>query len=362
MPRLPLPSVDRVPGGTAFAGLSRRVRTLIVAGVLFLVLFVLALLMPVPYVILTPGPTYNTLGRAYGSSVITIDGRSAKATTGHLNLTTVSVTTQSVSAFQAFVGWLAHDQVVVPRSAVYPPNQTTKQTNEQNIQDFIQAQDSATNAALCQLHYPQGVSVVQTVKGEGSAGKLQPHDRFVSVAGRPTTTVSQLTKVLATQTPKTTVPVVVLRSGKDVTEHITLGAPNKGKQGASLGVGLETGCFAPFTVDLGLANRIGGPSAGLMFALGIMDKVGDTDLTKGMFIAGTGTIDSSGGVGAIGGIALKMIAARDKGASVFLAPAGNCSDVRGAIPSGLDVVKVSTLKGAVHDLLALQQHKSVPHC
>jgi PDZ domain-containing protein len=81
-----------------------------------------------------------------------------------------------------------------------------------------------------------------------------------------------------------------------------------------------------------------------------------------MFIAGTGTIDPTGKVGPIGGIALKMIAARRKGATVFLAPAGNCSDVKGATPKGLDVVKVSALHDAVQDLLALQAGKAVPHC
>jgi Lon-like protease len=81
-----------------------------------------------------------------------------------------------------------------------------------------------------------------------------------------------------------------------------------------------------------------------------------------MFIAGTGTISPAGAVGPIGGIALKMIAARHKGATVFLAPAGNCADVRGAIPKGLEVVKVDTLHTAVQELLALQQHRAVPHC
>lgn len=366
MARLSLPSADRVPGGAAFAGLSRRVRTLIVAAVAFVVLFVLALTLPVPYVILTPGPTYNTLG-TYGNDtqIIAIDGRTANKTSGHLNLTTVSVTTQSVSAFQAFAGWLAHDRVVVPRSAVYPPNQSTQETNRKNTQDFIDAQDSATQAALCQLGYPEGVSVTGTTSGSPSAGKLKVHDRFVSVAGKTTTTAAQLKAVLDAQAVGTTVPVVVARSGKDVTQTITLGQPAKNdtdQRGGRLGVAVETGCFASFTVDLGLANEIGGPSAGLMFALGIIDKVGPTNLTGGRFIAGTGTIDSSGNVGAIGGIALKMIAARAKGASVFLAPAANCPDVRGAIPGGLDVVKVSTLKGALQDLSDIRQGKSVPHC
>lgn len=363
MARLSLPSVDRVPGGAAFASLSRRVRTLIVAGVAFLVLFVLALTMPVPYVVLSPGPTYNTLGGdGNGNAIITIDGRKANKTNGHLNLTTVSVTTQSISAFQAFSGWLQSDEVVVPRSAVYPPNQTQQETNQRNTQDFITSQDSAINAALCELGYPQGVSVIAPTKGGPSDGKLQAHDRFVTVDGKKATTSAELTSALRSLTPGTSVPVTVLRSGKQVTVEVTPRAAPKNTRGALLGVNVSVGCFAPFTVDLGLANEIGGPSAGTMFALGIIDKVGTTDLTGGKFIAGTGTIDSDGDVGAIGGIALKMIAARAKGASVFLAPAANCSDVRGAIPSGLNVVKISTLHGAVQDLLDLQQGKSVPHC
>ena len=110
-----------------------------------------------------------------------------------------------------------------------------------------------------------------------------------------------------------------------------------------MGVNVAAGCVAPFQVDLGLADQIGGPSGGLMFALGIMDKVGPDDLTAASEIAGTGTIDATGAVGAIGGIQLKMIAARRAGATVFLAPATNCADVRGNIPKGLNVVKVDSL-------------------
>jgi PDZ domain-containing protein len=100
----------------------------------------------------------------------------------------------------------------------------------------------------------------------------------------------------------------------------------------------------------------------MMFALGIIDKITPADLTGGRFIAGTGTIDPKGNVGPIGGIQLKMIAAKNKGATVFLAPAGNCDDVRKATPHGLQVVKVSTLHEAVQDLLDIQQGKSVPGC
>lgn len=338
-------------------------RTLLVGGVLFLVLFVLALTMPVPYVILSPGPTYNTLGTDdSGQTIIVINGTATKNTTGHLNLTTVNVSTQQLTAFAALDGWLLHDEVVVPRSSIYPPGKSQQQVEQQNIQDFTNSQDSATAAAFCELGYPRGFGVV-TVDPKGpSHGVLMPADRLVTLNGKAVDSIKALTAVLESQQPGTTAKVSVIRATKSATLQVRLTDPPKNGKGARLGITVADACLAPFEVDLGLGNEIGGPSAGLMFALGIMDKVGPTDLTKGMFIAGTGTIDTDGRVGPIGGIALKMIAARHKGATVFLAPADNCPDVRGVIPKGLNVVKVDTLHSARQDLLDLQAGKSVPHC
>jgi PDZ domain-containing protein len=363
VPRVVLPSIDRIPGGRDFASLSRRVRTLSIAAALFIVLFVLALTMPVPYVVLSPGPTYNTLGTDNaGNAIIVIEGKKTKQPTGHLNLTTVSISGGSVTAFQALTAWLMHDEVVVPRSAVYPPGQSQEQTDKQNTQDFLTSQDTATAAALCELHYPRGFGILK-VKADGpSNGILHAGDFIESVNGKPADSADKLAKVLSGYEPGTTVTVRVTRATKPVDLQVRLGPPLEGRTGGTLGVIVTSGCLAPFTVDLGLGNQIGGPSAGLMFALGIMDKVGSVDLTKGRFIAGTGTIDANGKVGPIGGIQLKMIAARDKGATVFLAPAGNCADVRSATPSGLQVIKVDTLGSAVQDLLKIERGEPVPHC
>ncbi len=343
MPRFALPPIERVPGGRGFAALSRRVRTLAIAGVLFVVLFILALTMPVPYVILSPGPTYNTLGTDdRGSTIVVIEGKKATTTTGHLNLTTVSISSESVTAFQAIAAWLSHDEVVVPKTSVYPPGTSQQKTNEQNTQDFLSSQDSATAAALCELHYPKGFGVLKVNADGPSHGVLQPGDFLRTVDGKPAGLGGRAEQgARAPKPPGSRCALTVTRKQQPADLKVTLGQPLKGKKGASLGIVVADGCLAPFTVDLGLGNQIGGPSAGLMFALGIMDKVGTVDLTKGRFIAGTGTIDTDGKVGPIGGIALKMIAAKDKGASVFLAPAGNCDDVRKATPHGLKVVKVT---------------------
>jgi PDZ domain-containing protein len=339
------------------------VRTLLVGGVLFLVLFVLALTMPVPYVILSPGPTYNTLGTdEAGNKIIVINGTKTNQTRGHLNLTTVNVSTQPLTAFAALDGWLLHDEVVVPKASIYPPGQSQQQVDQQNVQDFTQSQDSATSAAFCELGYPHGFGVIGVDPKGPAHNRLRPGDQLRTLDGRSIDSTKKVTAVLSTQTPGTVVTVAVTRAKKPVVVKVKLTTPPKGGKGARMGIVVSDACLAPFEVDLGLGNEIGGPSAGLMFALGIIDKIGPRDLTKGVFIAGTGTITATGEVGPIGGIALKMIAARHKGATVFLAPAGNCADVRGATPKGLQVVKVDTLHSALQDLLALQAHRAVPHC
>ena len=343
--------------------MTRRVRTLIVGSVLFVVLVILAVTLPVPYVVLSPGPTYNTLGADdQGAQIIVLKGRAAKVTSGHLNMTTVDVSGEQVTMVQALVGWLQRDRTVVPRSSVYPPGQSQQQVNQQDTQQFAQSQDAATVAAFCQLGYPRRLQIQSVDPALGAKGRLVPGDVLVSVAGAPAGTSTQLTAVLSAHRAGQSVPVLVTRSGRTVRTTVTLSPPSGTATSARLGIAVATACVAPFTVDLGLGNQIGGPSAGLMFALGIMDKVGPLNLTGGRFIAGTGEIQPDGTVLPIGGIQLKMIAARRAGATVFLAPAQNCADVLGATPAGLDVVKVNALSDAVTDLQALQQNRPVPHC
>lgn len=364
----PPPPGETAPSGPkrSLLGVSRRVRTLLVAGALFLVLLILTMTLPVPYVVLSPGPTYNTLGTAQNAGkdqpIIEIIGRSPNKTTGNLNLTTVSYSTAKLTVFDALSAWLQSTEVVVPRSSIFPPGQSTDDVNKQNTADFSQSQDDAITAASCELGYPAKFGVVTVLGGGAAQGKLEPQDLISTIDGQPADSQSALLAVLAKHAPGAKVSVAITRTSKAKTVEITLGKPLQGRSGASIGIEPGQVCQLPFQVDLGLGNQIGGPSAGMMFALGIIDKVGKIDLTKGRFIAGTGTIDTTGKVGAIGGIQLKMIAARKAGATVFLAPAGNCSDVKGAIPGGLEVVKVDTLHNAVQDLQALENKQSVPHC
>jgi PDZ domain-containing protein len=341
--------------------MSRQSRTLIFGAVLCLVLGVLSFTLRVPYLVESPGPTFNTLGQNDGKEIIAVSGHPSSKTSGHLNLMTVLSDTEKTTVVGALEGWLRHDQVVVPYDAIYPPGTTKQQQNAANAQDFAASQDNATAAAACELGYPKGFGIFSVADDSPNKNVLQPGDRLVSLDGAAVPDDATLRKVIGTHQPGEKVAVRLVRDGKQLTETATLGQPAAGSSTPRLGVSVGVGCLLPFQVSLSLAG-IGGPSAGMMFALGIIDKVGNHDLTRGRFIAGTGTIDPSGTVGQIGGISLKMIAARRAGATIFLAPASNCSDVKGNIPKGLDVVKVSTLHEAITDLDTLASGGSVPHC
>ncbi|MBA3339597.1 MAG: hypothetical protein H0T54_07635, partial [Geodermatophilaceae bacterium] len=144
------------------------------------------------------------------------------------------------------------------------------------------------------------------------------------------------------------------------TAEITTAAATD-RAGSVLGVVVSDARWAPFNVDIRV-DEVGGPSAGLMLTLGILDLVGDVDLTGGDRIAGTGTIDSDGVVGPIGGIRLKMIAASDLGAVVFLVPETNCAEALLQVPAGLVLASVGTLDDALSALDDVRDGRAPPSC
>lgn len=343
--------------------MSRRVVTLVTGAVLLLALVVGGSQLPVPYAELGPGPTLDTLGvDQSGREIIQVTGRAEDETSGHLNLTTVSVRDR-LDLLGALRGWLDPERSVVPREEIFPPGQTQQQTDEKNTRDFVTSQNSAELAALAYLE--QTEVVISAVEADSpSNGRLAEKDVLTAVQGRPVGSIADLGDVLRETTPGATVTVAYERAGRAATTRVTTarGTDESGRTRAVLGVGVTLQSTAPYKVKIALDDRIGGPSAGLMFALGILDKIGPEDLTGGRFVAGTGTIDVSGAVGPIGGIPLKLIAARDKGATVFLVPAANCAEATRKPPAGLQLVRVETLAGAVDALEALQAGRPAPAC
>jgi len=343
--------------------MSRRLVTLIVAGVCVLAGLIVAGVSSVPYVALTPGPTLNTLGSPEGKPLIQISGRRTYPTTGHLNMVTVSYSGgpgTTFNIFNALGAWLTPDDAVVPQTEIFSPGQSQQQVQQQDTQEMVGSQQDATAAALCYLKIPfKTVNQVRlTVKGTPAYGVLHQGDVITAVDGKQATCHTPIVSLIRDRKPGAPVTITVQR-GKTTKEY-RLVTKDVGNQPV-IGVQLNTTFTFPFSVKIYIPD-IGGPSAGMMFALGIIDKLTADNLTDGKFIAGTGEIDATGGVQPIGGIQQKMAGARNAGATIFLAPAGNCPDTQGAVPAGLRVVKVSTLAGAVHALQNIRNGQPVPSC
>jgi PDZ domain-containing protein len=344
--------------------MSRRSLTLAITGLATVAAIAVAVLFPVPYVILTAGPTLNTLGKdSSGQPLIAVTGHATYPTSGHLNLVTISYQGgpgSNLNIFQALRAWLAPSEAVVPQSELFPPGQTAQETQAQDTEQMASSQELATAAALTQLHvkYQTQVEVVSTAAGYPAAKSLKAGDVIEAVDGKPVTGETSLSSMITAHPVGSTLQLEVLRAGKT----LTIPVASKASGGSAvIGVQVQEQYKFPFNVRITVGD-IGGPSAGMMFALGIIDKLTPMNLTGGKFVAGTGEITASGQVQPIGGIQQKMVGARNAGATVFLAPAGNCSDTTGAVPAGLRVVKVSTLSQAVSDLEAIKAGKPVPSC
>jgi len=338
---------------------SRRLGTLAVGALLLIALATGGSLLPVPYVALGPGPTYNTLDSIDGRQIITVTGREPNPSTGKLSLTTVAVS-DGLELFRAIEGWVDSEESVVPREEVYPPDQTDEQIDQANREDFLNSQNSAEAAALGELGYPMKVVVVEIPDGSPSEGVLRPGDAIESVNGTAIGDPDTLIGILEGLPPGADVTVEFSRGESDRSETVTT-TEAQDRDGAALGVAISYERKAPFDVEINVAN-VGGPSAGLMLTLGILDLVGDTDLVDGLFVAGTGTITAEGEVGPIGGVRLKTIAASDLGADAFLVPDGNCAEAMENAPDGLPLVSVSTLDDALDALEDLRDGRTPPLC
>jgi Lon-like protease len=338
-----------VPPAPADLTLRPQNRLLLIAGFTTLLLAAIATLLPVPYALLKPGPTINTLGESEGKKLIVISDRKTYPTEGHLDLTTVSLfggPGHRINLWQAVQGWADSSISVLPKDVLFPPGQSEEESQEQTEQEMVSSQESATAAALETL----GISVPSTLTVAGiderspASKTLRDQDVLLTIGGSEIDGMADLRSRLETVKAGGGVRLTVRRNGAvravDVT---TMASPVDGH--TMLGIYLDQEFRFPFNVKIQI-DDVGGPSAGTMFALGIIDMLTPGALTGGRRIAGTGTMDADGVVGPIGGIQQKLVGARRAGADWFLAPADNCSEVVGHVPDGLRVVKVATLKQA----------------
>jgi len=317
-----------------------------------LIALVVLTFLPTPYVIQRPGPVYDTLGTAAGADgeqvpLIHIEGAETFETAGTLDLTTVQVVgnrERTPSWFELALAWSDSSRAVVPLDSVFPEGVTTEQRDERNATLMVDSQHEATAAALDELGYDTGaeVAVVDVVEDAPAAGSLEPEDVITAIDGTAVSSAKQLRQAIQ-DAGGDPVELTVQRAGEEEVVEVT---PEKQVDGDVttwlIGVTLRTDYDFEIDVTLQLDN-VGGPSAGMMFALGIIDTLTPGELNGGENVAGTGTIEADGTVGPIGGIRQKLYGARDAGADYFLAPRTNCDEVTGHVPDGLAVISTSTL-------------------
>lgn len=351
-----------------------------------------------PLVAMGPGPVFDTLGRvevpvgtAEGGTVgddageteikpiVEINGATPDATTGVLDMTTVAVH-QNLNFAEAVRLWLDPQQTVVPRDQVFPPNRTQEEVDRQNAQLMLGSENSAAQAAFGYLNLPM-VPTVQGVSADGAAADvLQENDRILEIDGQPMPDAGAVVSYVTNKYPGDVLrveferPVQTSSSGApqnaaDTERHtadikLKPGDPEQGQEAGQGFLGITLGDMPAngTNVTINLSEAVGGPSAGLMFALAIVDKLSPGELTGGRHIAGTGEINGNGDVGPIGGIRHKIVAAAENGATEFLVPAANCGEAVTEPPEGIELIRVETLEGAIDAVDTVVSGGTPPLC
>lgn len=350
---------------------SRRLSTLLAALVPAVLLLVLATAATVPLVAMGPGPTYDTFAqseverddRVETVPVVEVTGREADETSGSLRMTTVAVRDR-LTLLDAARFWLDRQQVVLPRDQVFPPDRSRDEVKKSNSAEMVGSENSAEVAAYRYL----GIAMHPRVEGvdpEGAAaGLLRAGDILTTVDGQPVADSAAVVERVGEHRPGEEVRIGFTRDGREETTTTTLhaagpdGDPDQGRMGILVGDTPADGTDVEINID----PSVGGPSAGLILAIAIVDKLSPGEATGGAEVAGTGTIEPDGTVGPIGGISHKIQAASEVGATEFLVPAGNCAEAAADPPDGVRLIRVETLEGALEALGAAASGAEPPTC
>jgi PDZ domain-containing protein len=336
----------------------RRGVTVLVGVILVVGLFWFLAKAPVPYAEYVPGPTFDTLGQYQNKDVIEVTGVTPTKSKGQLRFLTVGVLPQ-LTMLQALVGWWRSDDAVIPVELVIPPGQTEQQVDQANHDDFVNSESAATTAAYLALGVKLDITVTDVTKASLAEGKLQVNDIISGIDGQTFESAERMIQYIRSKPVGSTLTFSLIRDKKPVEVKITTVA-DENKQ-SRVGFLPTNTPEAPYRFNVTVEN-VGGPSAGLMLTLGMIDKIEPEDLTGGKIIAGTGTIDAFRTVGPIGGIQQKIVAAKDAGAQYFLTPADNCSEAVGAQAPGLPLVRVANLDDALNALSDIRAGKMPPVC
>ena len=341
--------------------MTQRTWAALLAVPLFVALGLYTAVSPLPFVTFAPGLTINVLGDNGDKPIIDVQGHRTYHDDGELRMTTVSVTERNakLDLFTLMKTWSSRDDAIYPYAIQYGDTGTQQQDTQEGQVEMAASQRGAEAAALTQLGYdlhPQ-LRVIHVIHGMPADGKLKVRDVLVAVAGTPISSTTDVAALLAKATPGRPVPIVVERAKKRLTVRVT---PVKKDGHRLVGITLQPVYHWPFTINININKNIGGPSAGLMFALSIYDTLTPGSLTSGGTVAGTGTIDPQGVVGEIGGIQQKIAGARQQGVQLFLVPPANCADALTSDHGSMRLAKAATLKDAIAEVTAWAQNHDAP--
>jgi PDZ domain-containing protein len=315
------------------------------AGVTALVALVFALnFYRLPVVALTPGPAEDVLTR------IKIEGSTpVYDSKGKLYLTSVGID-DDVRFYEALLDLANRDVELRPRAELFPQGEGDQQIDRENVELMDESKTVAMVVALRELGYqvkPSAVVVRDVVTGTPAVGRLEAGDRILQVDGHDVGSIDQVRAAITSHHTGERVAFLVARDATRTSVAVRVAATDgQPRVGVELSERYEN---LPLKLTIETEN-IGGPSAGLMFALSIIDRLTPADLTGGRRIAGTGELSVDREVLPIGGVAEKLVAARRQGATVFLIPKDNCPDVHGRVPAGLRLVRVATMDDALRFL------------
>jgi PDZ domain-containing protein len=341
--------------------MTQRTLAALLAVPLFVALGVYAAVAALPFVAYTPGPTLNVLGDSGKKPVIGVQGHRTYHDDGQLRMTTVSVTERDarLDLFTLMRTWFSRDDAVYPYAIQYGAGGSQQQDVQEGQVEMIGSQDAAIAAALRELgyHVTPVLEIVEVDSGMPADGRLEVRDVLKRVGDTRVNAGTDIPKLIAAVPQGQSLPITVKRKGTLVTVHVT---PTTRDGNRLIGVKLGLGYTFPFKVTVNIKD-IGGPSAGLMFALSIYDTLTPGSLTSGGAVAGTGTIDgTTGRVGEIGGIQQKIVGARKDGAQLFLVPPANCPDALTSDHGSMRLAKAAALKDAIAEVKAWGKNHDAP--
>jgi PDZ domain-containing protein len=335
---------------------TRQTWTAFTSALLFVGLAVLLVLVPVPFVSWSPGTTRDTLGSVDNEPIIKVSGIDTYPTSGRLDMTVVATTPADarLSLPQALLSyWLPHRDAL-PRDAIYDPGKSVEQVQHEDADRMETAQDDAVVAALRAdgQTVTERPAVYSVTIGGPAHQRLLPGDLVIAVDGVPTPLEKDVRDRIQRHQVGESIIFTVIRAKRQQRVKVITAESATQSDAPVVGITLVTGYdYAP-DISFDLGQQIGGPSAGLVFALAIYDKITEGALLGGRHMAGTGTITPIGEVGPIGGIQEKIAGAEEAGATEFFVPSGNCADLAG-LRTDVRLIKVSTLGDAIAALQTL---------